>query len=236
MFYQKFIPKLQDHLLGRLVNRSFDGDAHDDFSDSDRNSIRLVGNKIYTVKTCQLYYTTYDLQRKYDTVNPTSHPDVMVQSPETGTNASPYWYARVIAVYHANVWTTNPLIEDRGLVKRMDFLFVRWFGEEPGYRHGFHEARLPKVGFVESSDDYAFGFLDPSHVVRGCHLLPAFHNGRTSQLLPTEHSDARILEGATAVDDWANYYVNVYALLTLLNSKYLHYSFGFFPGLPIVIY
>lgn len=207
--YQKFIPKLQDHLFGRLVDRSFDGDAHDEFSDADRNSIRLIGNKIYTVKTCQLYYTTYDLQRKYDTVNPTSHPDVMVRSPETGPDASPYWYARVLGVYHANIWTTNPAVKDGSNIRRMDFLFVRWFGEEPDYRYGFRQARLPKIGFVLSSDDYAFGFLDPRHVVRGCHLVPAFHGGRTSELLPTEHSVARILEGAV-VDDWANFYVNVY--------------------------
>ena len=142
-------------------------------------------------------------------MNPTSHPDVMVRSPETGTDASPYWYARVIGVYHANVWTTNPAVKDGGNVRRMDFLFVRWFGEEPDYRYGFRQARLPKIGFVLFSDDYAFGFLDPRHVVRGCHLVPAFHGGRTSELLPTEHSEARILEGA-AVDDWANFYVNVY--------------------------
>jgi hypothetical protein len=154
----------------------------------------------------------------------------MVRSPETGTDASPYWYARVLGVYHANVWTTNPAIKDGGNVQRMDFLFVRWFGGEPGYRHGFQEARLPKVGFVESTDEYAFGFLDPRNVVRGCHLVPAFHGGRTSDLLPTEHSDARILEGAV-VDDWANFFVNVYDIVNSLKSKVLT---TIFSGLLIV--
>lgn len=125
----------------------------------------------------------------------------MVRSPETGVNASPYWYARVLGVYHTNVWTSHPAVKNGGDVRRMDFLWVRWFGEEPGYRYGFREARLPKVGFVESSDDYAFGFLDPKHVIRGCHLVPAFHGGRTSELLPVTQSDARVLEGSV-VDDW----------------------------------
>ena len=47
-------------------------------------------------------------------MNPTSHPDVMVRSPETGTDASPYWYAQVIGMYHANVWTMNPAVKDGG--------------------------------------------------------------------------------------------------------------------------
>ena len=231
--YQKFLPKLQDHLLGRLIDRSFDGDAHDEFSDVDRNSVRILGNKIYTVKTCQLHYTTYDLQRKHDTVNPTSHPDVMVRSSETGPNASPYWYARVLGVYHANVWTTNPAVKNGNDIQRMDFLWVRWFGEEPGYRYGFHHARLPKVGYVESSDDYAFGFLDPKHVIRGCHLIPAFHGGRTSALLPMAYSDARVLEGGT-VDDWEKFYVNVYGFV--VNSSMFKYSQHFFSGLLTAIW
>ncbi|KAF8806327.1 hypothetical protein BYT27DRAFT_7224612 [Phlegmacium glaucopus] len=177
--------KLQDHLLDRLIDRSFDGDTHEEFSDVDRNSVCIVGNKIYTIKTCQLYYTTYDLQRKYDTVNPTSHPDVMVRSPKAGTDASPYWYARVLSMYYANVWTTNPAVKDGDI----------------------------------SSDDYAFGFLDPRHVVHGCHLIPAFQGGRTSKLLPMGNSAARMLEGAM-VDDWANFYVNVFADCDLLMQHF----------------
>ena len=207
--YQKFIPKLQDHLFGHLIDQSFDGDTHDEFSDADRNNVHLVSSNIYTVKTFQLYYTTYDLQCKYDTISPTSHPDVMVRSPETGTDASPYWYAHVLGMYHRNVWTTNLAVKDGDNMRQMDFLFVRWLGEEPGYRYGFRQAHLPKIGFVLSSDNYAFGFLDPRHVICGCHLEPAFHGGRTSELLPTARSEAQIIEGG-AVDDWANFYVNVY--------------------------
>jgi hypothetical protein len=59
-----------------------------------------------------------------------------------------------------------------------DFLWVRWFGMEPGrYYHGFCFARLPKIGFVELNDEYAFTFLDPSQVIRGAHIIPAFAEG-----------------------------------------------------------
>ena len=68
LFCQDFLPKLQDQLLDRLFGRDFDGDTHGTFTPSDRQSIRIVGDKIYSVGTCCLYYTLYDVQRKSDTV------------------------------------------------------------------------------------------------------------------------------------------------------------------------
>lgn len=124
-----------------------------------------------------------------------------------------------------NVWTTNPAVKNGSNVQRMDFLWMRWFREEPSYRYGFHQARLPTVGYVESCDDYTFGFLDLKHVIHGCHLIPTFHSGRTSALLPMAHSDARVLEGGV-VDDWENFYVNVYE--SVVNSLMFKYSQLFF--------
>jgi hypothetical protein len=80
---------------------------------------------------------------------------------------------------------------------------------EPGrYRHGFHYARLPKIGFVESTDQYAFTFLDPTHVIRGVHAIPAFSEKRTGVLLPATKSVARVLNPSDE-DDWVNFYVNM---------------------------
>ena len=91
----------------------------------------------------------------------------------------------------------------------MEFLWVRWFGVEPGrYRHGFHLAHLPKIGFVESSDEFAFSFLDPGQVIRGAHIMPAFSEGRTSTLLPATKSVAQVLS-PDEMDDWVNFYVNM---------------------------
>jgi len=79
---------------------------------------------------------------------------------------------------------------------------------EPGpYRHGFRYASLPKIGFVESSDEYAFTFLDPVQAIRGAHLIPTFSEGRTSALLPVTKYVARVLNPDE--DDWLNFYVNV---------------------------
>jgi hypothetical protein len=90
----------------------------------------------------------------------------------------------------------------------MDFLWVRWFGEEPDYRSGIRKARLPKIGFVESTDDFAFSFVDPANVIRGCHLIPAFNAGRSTGLLPHSRSISRCLNPED-IDDWLNFYVNM---------------------------
>jgi len=190
------------------MGHEFDGDMHEEFKDSDRNSIRFIGNKIYSVQTCRIYYTSYDLQRECDTVNPCTHPDIMLRSPTTEEGAEPYWYARVLGVYHANVWVENSAIRGGKNTRRMDFLWVRWFGEEPGYRSGFRQAHLPKIGFVESTDDFAFSFVDPANVVRGCHLIPAFSAGRSTDLLPHSRSAAR-RANPEDVNDWLNFYVNM---------------------------
>ena len=51
-------------------------------------------------------------------------------------------------------------------------------------RKGFRQCTLPMIGFVsEDGDSPAFGFLDPSLVIHGCYLIPAFADGHTAQLL-----------------------------------------------------
>ncbi|RXW15278.1 hypothetical protein EST38_g10576 [Candolleomyces aberdarensis] len=94
--YKNFVPKLKDHLLGRRSGRCFDGDEHSDFTDDDRNTVQIYGNTIYEVGTCQINFTTYDNRRDYDTINPKTHPDVMVLSQDDQRDAQPFWYGRVL--------------------------------------------------------------------------------------------------------------------------------------------
>lgn len=132
----------------------------------------------------------------------------MIESPNSGADGHPFWYARVIGIFHANVLSSHTDIVDKNWC-RMDFLWVRWFGMEPGrYRYGIHHARLPKIGFVVSSDKFAFSFLDPAQAIRGVHVIPAFSEGRTSTLLPATKSIARVLNPEEE-DDWVNFYINM---------------------------
>lgn len=174
------------------------------FTDEERNSIRIIGDRIYSSKVLRVNYTTYDMRRDQDSMNPRTHCDVMVLSPETGPKRHPFWYARVLGVFHAKVLHTGPRSRNRS-IQHLEFLWVRWFGLEPGYQFGSSKARLPKIGFVPEEDPSAFGFLDPSLVLRGCHLVPAFSEGRTSRLLKTINPTAA--RPIDETDDWVNFYV-----------------------------
>ena len=56
----------------------------------------------------------------------------------------------------------------------MNFLFIRWFGRDLDPRPGWNAKRLIRLGFVSGNDESAFGFLDPSQVIRAIHLIPAY--------------------------------------------------------------
>ncbi|KIM59042.1 hypothetical protein SCLCIDRAFT_27620 [Scleroderma citrinum Foug A] len=90
----------------------------------------------------------------------------------------------------------------------MELLWVRWLGVEPRYNWGLWEAQLPKVGFVPDNDDLAFGFLDPSLVIRGCHLIPCFSDGHMAALL---RQGASVARRPSEDDDWCSFYVNIFA-------------------------
>ena len=130
----------------------------------------------------------------------------MLRSPEVSTGTHPYWYAQVLGIYHANVSTTHSEAPKHS-AQRMEFLWVRWLGIEPGYLSGSKAARLPKVGFVEDTDEDAFGFLDPDLIIRGSHLIPAFNSGRTSILMP--YNGPTVARSPGENDDWTNFYVNM---------------------------
>ncbi len=89
----------------------------------------------------------------------------------------------------------------------MEFLWVRWLGIIPACSFGRKQAKLLKIGFIPDSDDFAFGFLDPAFVTQGCHLLPSFVGGKTTDLLATKGptETRREKEG----DDWSNFYVGM---------------------------
>ncbi|KAJ3713281.1 hypothetical protein C8R42DRAFT_563993, partial [Lentinula raphanica] len=207
--FQDFWTKLQDHLLGRLMDREFDGDTHESFTDEDRKFIRIKDRKLVELQTIRINYTTYDVRRDQDTINPRTHPDVMVLSPEDEEGAHPYWYARVLRIFRVQVISTHPRASTiHSGPREMEVLWVRWLGVEPGFRSGPRYARLPKVGFVDETDPFAFGFLDPEHVIRGCHLMPSFSDERTTGLLRT--TKPTIARKAGEVDDWQFFYVGIF--------------------------
>ena len=189
-----------------MLGQDSDMEFHDHLTDEDRNRVCIVGNKIFSVKTLRINYTTYDVRREQDTINPNTHPFVMVKTGETTKRAHPFWYAQVLGIFHASAFDTNTESTARS-PQRMEFLWVRWLGVDPDHRSGFRHARLPKMGFIPHDDSDAFGFLDPSQVIRGCHLIPAFADGKTSSLMP--YQGETVARDPGELEDWTHFYVNM---------------------------
>ncbi|KAJ3724747.1 hypothetical protein C8R42DRAFT_719390 [Lentinula raphanica] len=164
-----FWPKLQDHLLGRLMERDFDSDTHDTFTDEDRQHNHIRDRKVVELQTLGVNYTTYDVRRDQDTINPHSHADVMVLSPETGPDAHPYWYAHVLRIFRVWVVSNHPTASTaRSGPQEMIVLWVRWLGIDPEHHSGHQSARLPKIGFTTEptiarrpgeTDDWQFFYV-----------------------------------------------------------------------------
>jgi hypothetical protein len=105
---------------------------------------------------------------------------VLANQIEDPENQHPYWYARIVGIFHVMV----SQVGSGTTYEQMDFLWVRWYGLDMSSRSGFKAWRLYQVGFLDSNDDMgAFGFINPMDVIRAVHLIPAFHFGKTSLLL-----------------------------------------------------
>ena len=64
-----------------------------------------------------------------------------------------------------------------------------------------------RTRFIPMQSTDAFGFVDPADVLRCCHLMPAFADGRPH---PDRISTSQLAGDA---DDWKYYYINRYGCL-----------------------
>ncbi|KAH6907121.1 hypothetical protein BKA70DRAFT_1104995 [Coprinopsis sp. MPI-PUGE-AT-0042] len=109
----------------------------------------------------------------------------------------PFRYARVLGIYHARPYVPG-LKVDRARPSRIDFLWVHWYKVVD---HGL-PFELDRLEFCPAESSGAFGFLDPSEVIRAVHIPPQFSKGVMRNPSP------RWLKGTL----WRYYYVNRYAL------------------------
>ncbi len=96
------------------------------------DSFDIKDDRIYSHKTIRFNYPTYDMRRAQDTVNPRTHADIALLARDDPTDDHPYWYARVVGVYHAAIRYTGPQSKTREWW-RVDFLWVRWYKRDATY-------------------------------------------------------------------------------------------------------
>jgi len=141
------------------------------------------------------------MQQAQDSLNPWTHADFMVLSHEDQDSAMPhpYWYGWIVGIFHMQVRHIGPCSNSTE-IQRIDFLWVQWFGCDMDYCAGWKRKRLHRLGFL--SDDGAFGFLDPNHIIRGVHLIPGFALGKT----PTYLGPLITCQDSENHKDWYRYF------------------------------
>ena len=180
--------------------------------------VYIAADRLYKHNLMRLNYTTYDVRRAQDIVNPsTSHCNVMLLADHSDVVGShprhPYIYARVLSIFHVNATYVGPgMVDYRS--HRVDVLWVHWYQYiEEGA--GWDTAALDRVCFPPMADEHAFGFIDPDDVLQGCHLIPQFSRG-------LRYPDgAGISRCAQDASDWHFYYVNRF-VLSLMNCYYIN--------------
>ena len=199
---QDFLPRLKNHLLARLLGREYDGDELD-FTVQERNTVIIEQDTIYRHKVIRVKYMTYDLRQNQDSLNPrTRNADFVILAPKVNEDSHPDWYGRILGIYHANVYHVGRSSQSR----KMEFLFVRWFGRDTTPTPGWKTKRLHRLAFVPGNGEQAFGFINPSQIIRAVHLIPAFKWGKVTDLLAKSIIARGILD---PVQDWQLYYVSM---------------------------
>ncbi|KIJ53889.1 hypothetical protein M422DRAFT_242156 [Sphaerobolus stellatus SS14] len=200
---ENFYDDMKTHLYGRLTNiAAEDDEVH--ITQAQRDKVLILRRVLYKHQTCRINFTTYDMQRSQDSINPsTSHRDIMLHARDDHSSSRyhPYWYARVIGIFHCLA-----RLREQPDFQEIHFLWIRWLGRsDTKVRSAVNPNFLDQVGFVTVEDETdMFGFVDPANVIRACHLIPAFHYAESDLLKPG--SVGRNLKDRDT--DYLHYYVN----------------------------
>lgn len=151
--------------------------------DAEAQSERVFihAERAYAHQILQINYSTYDTRREQDILNPnTGRRDIMCLRREydpagRGSASHQFCYARILGIYHVNViFLGNGYLDRRP--RRFDVLWVRWYTELDDLQP-WSAWQLDRLKFPKLSEGDNVGFLDPSHVVRACHIIPRFSTG-----------------------------------------------------------
>lgn len=192
---ENFLPKLKEHLFNRLFP------LPEQRQNKLTRNVNIIQDKLYQHNKLQVYYTAYNTRREMDSVNPRDKPEIMISRFDRQADEHPYDYARVLGIFHADI-NYFQFGKPRQTPTRFDFLWIQRYKTMIDQISAFEKKRLPKIQLYESKHPKAFDFLDPSQVLRGIHIIPAFAEGM--------HSESK----------WNSYYINM-SVPNLLSIIYL---------------
>ncbi|PIL35075.1 hypothetical protein GSI_02863 [Ganoderma sinense ZZ0214-1] len=205
-----FMPLLFEHLTRRLLGR--EAEPEDGFSPPQLDGVHILNDRLYRHRTIRINHTSYDMRRDQDTINPRTHADIMLLSSES--DGHPFWYARVLEIFHANVRYVGPgATYANQKWQRVDFVWVRWFEIDTSYRAGFQHRRQHRLQFIDATDvdNTPFGFVDPDDIIQSAYLIPGFDHGSTTDLLGPSKLARRLADDDGDDDDYCYFYACMFA-------------------------
>ncbi|KAF8596784.1 hypothetical protein BDV93DRAFT_454289, partial [Ceratobasidium sp. AG-I] len=161
-----FIPQLKRHLLSRILGSQ----DHPDFNDQEVGCVCFYQEQMYRHNTLRINYTSYDVLRQQDVINPSnSHCFALLPADlSNNSDAHPFIYAKIISIYHAKVSYAGQQ------PCRMDFVHVRWLYYDQTHPGEWDIGRLDQVGHEACKTDQdlldSFNFVNPSDIIRATHL------------------------------------------------------------------
>ena len=209
---QGFWSKLKKNLLPRILDQLKAAPGLDasglpttlEECDAERDIV-FKEPRIYQHQILHINYTSYDVRRLQDIVNArSSHNNIMVLTNDDQDTSPHFRYGRVLGTYHVKAIYIGPGFQNRNS-QRFEFLWVRWYDQVGHVSTGWQHRRLDRLRFAPINDDDAFGIIDPSIVLRGCHIIPRFALG--PKYLGPLQGLSHLANDST---DWKEYYVNRY--------------------------
>jgi hypothetical protein len=173
-----------------------------EFSPQQCNRLLIVNDCIYRHKVLRINYTSYDIRRDQDLMNPQTHADVMTLAPYEATDGHPFAYACIIGVFHYDVQQNLDGVLTAPVP--MSFLWIQRFHLDRSFKGGFKRRRLHHIEFMPDAEPDTYGFLDLDEVIQGSHLIPAFAHGPTDPVTYTT-----LARKGDEFDDWRYHYVNL---------------------------
>ncbi|RPD63598.1 hypothetical protein L227DRAFT_584613 [Lentinus tigrinus ALCF2SS1-6] len=189
------------------------------------DAIRIDRGRLFLHKVMRVNYTSYDMRREQDSINPRTHPDIMMVAPPGSPH--PYLYARVISIFHVNAYRVDPGDFEPPEKELLHVLWVRWYDFDTKLPSGFQHFRPHRLTLAALADE-VFGFVSPDQVLRGVHIIPAerFGHSEAPSLpyrpftgVPAPDSDVRTqaFDGAASgipevrKDNWKYYYISMWS-------------------------
>ncbi|EJD08235.1 uncharacterized protein FOMMEDRAFT_72012, partial [Fomitiporia mediterranea MF3/22] len=111
-----FLSNLFTHLLSWILSRNKDNT----FILDEINSLHIQNNRLYKHRVIHVNYTTYNVRRVQDSLNPCLYADIMVYLDDQYFNYL-FIFVQIVSIFHVNVAYFRPRLSSLHY-KRIDFV------------------------------------------------------------------------------------------------------------------